>query len=215
MALELLNLFSNASEVPLEDFGVHGSIALDMETHQSDIDLVVYGSQNFRKLEDAVCKLASEGTLEYVFNDRLDRARKQRGLFRGKIFVYNSVRRLADVATKYGDFKYTAVAPIRFLCRVTEDSEAVFRPATYRISNYEPLNSESRLESDRQPSAVVSMIGLYRNIARKGDKIEVSGVLEKVENQQTGRISLQVVVGSGTSEDEHICPVSDSETETP
>jgi len=51
---------------------------------------------------------------------------------------------------------------------------------------------------------VVSMIGCYRNIAKKGNKIKVSGTLERVENLKTGKIFHQVVVGTGASEEEHI-----------
>jgi len=214
LTIELVNFLSNAAEVPLEDFGVHGSIALDMETNQSDIDLVVYGVQNFRKLEAAVNKLALEGALDYVFKDKFDLARKHQGLFMGKAFVYTAVRKTEEMSTKYGEYKYSVISPVKFRCRVVDDYEAMFRPAFYRISNYKPSNSASQLKSDHQPNVVVSMIGVYRNIAKKGDYIEVSGVLEQVERLQTGQISFQVVVGSGTSEDEYIWPCSNSETET-
>lgn len=208
LTLELVNLFSNTADVPLEDFGVHGSIALGMETDQSDIDLVVYGSKNFRRLEAAVNKLANEGALNHILNNKFDLAKKQHGWFRGKAFVYNAVRKEEEMVTEYGDHKYTAIAPMRFRCTVVDDCEAMFRPSVYKISNCEPLIGRAQLESDYGPSAVVSMIGMYRNMARKGDGIEVSGILERVEHVKTGRISFQVVVGSGTREDEYIWPVS-------
>jgi len=208
LTLELINFLSSTSKVPFEDFGVHGSIGLGMETAQSDIDLVVYGAQNFRKLEAAVNNLVKEGALNYVFREKLDELRKHRGWFGGKVFVYTAVRKVEEIVTKYGDYKYKAIAPVKLSCKVIDDHEAMFRPAVYKISNYKPLNSTSQLENDHLPNAVVSMIGMYRNIARKGDHIEVSGVLERVEHLQTGRISFQVVVGSGTSEDEYILPYS-------
>jgi predicted nucleotidyltransferase len=48
------------------------------------------------------------------------------------------------------------------------------------------------------------MIGCYRNVAKRGSKIEVSGMLERVENVKTGEIFHQVVVGTGINEDEYI-----------
>jgi predicted nucleotidyltransferase len=51
------------------------------------------------------------------------------------------------------------------------------------------------------------MVGCYRNVARKGDTIRVSGMLELVENVETGNAFHQVVVGTGTSEEEHIWPI--------
>jgi len=51
------------------------------------------------------------------------------------------------------------------------------------------------------------MIGCYRNVARKGQHIEVSGMLERVENTKTGKITYHVVVGTAESEEEYIWPV--------
>jgi len=196
LALETVNLLSVESKVSLEDFGLHGSIALNMHSPESDIDLAVYGAENFRRLEAAVNRLVKEG--------ELDAARKNRGEYMGKVFVYNAVRKPEEIMVKYGDYKYLPVSPIAFRCRIEDDSEAMFRPAIYRISDYRPLNSASRLEKAKTPEIVVSMIGCYRNVARKGESIKVSGVLERVEHLKTGRVNYQVVVGSGTSEEEYI-----------
>ncbi len=204
LALELTSLLSTASGVPLEDFGIHGSIALNMHTEKSDVDLVVYGSRNFRSLEGAVDKLVEEGTLKYIFTRRLDRARKHRGRYKDKRFVYNAVRETEEIKFKYGDYKYLPVKPVTFSCEVVDDSEAMFRPAVYQIANYQPLDSASRLAEKEAPTRVVSMIGYYRNVARRGDRIKVSGMLERVEKVETGETRHQVVIGSGTREDEHI-----------
>ena len=208
MAVKLTTLLSSASTVQLEDFGVHGSIALGMHTSKSDIDLVVYGAKNFRKLEKAVRKLVKEKVLEYDFSHPLDRLRKHRLKFKDKKVVYTAVRKPEEITSKYGDYRYSQVMPVAFNCKVTNDSQAMFRPATYRITNYEPLNPASEIPNNKKPSTVVSMIGLYRNVARKGEQVEVSGVLERVEHTKTGKVHFQVVVGSGTREDEYIWPKS-------
>lgn len=207
LALEFINLLSSESNVPIEDFGIHGSIALNMHTQQSDIDIVVYGSKNFRSLENTVQKLVKVGILSYVFNNRLDVARKYKGRFRGKIFMYNAVRKPEEVNSKYGLYKFKPLKPVSFSCTVEDDSEAMFRPALYKIKDYRPLNELSELPREKTPEAVVSMIGCYRNVAKKGDKIEVSGMLERVENVETGKTHFQVVVGTGICEEEYIWPI--------
>jgi predicted nucleotidyltransferase len=83
----------------------------------------------------------------------------------------------------------------------------MFRPATYRITNYKPLNSTSELPTNRIPDQVVSNIGCYRNVARRGTEIRVAGQLERVESIKTGEVFYQVVVGTATSEEEYIWPV--------
>lgn len=207
MTLEFISLVSGEAKVPLEDFGVHGSIALNMHSAESDIDIVVYGSQNFRKVEAAIAKLVNEGTLTYIFNNRIDAARRFKGRFRNKIFMYNAVRKPEEITAKYGEYRYSPIAPVKFRCKVKDDSEAMFRPAVYKIEGYTLVNSSLKLPKDMVPIAVVSMIGCYRNVARKGQEIEVSGMLERVEKTATGEISHQVVVGSAESEEEYLWPV--------
>ncbi len=207
MTLDFINLLSGESGIAIEDFGVHGSVALGMHTPKSDIDIVVYGSRNFRRLEMTINKLVEAGTLSYVFNNRLDAARRFKGRFLNKIFMYNAIRKPEDVNSRYGEFKYSPLTPVKFHCTVKNDDEAMFRPAIYKIEDYKPIGSISTLPKDEFPELVVSMIGCYRNIAKNGDKIRVSGMLERAENVETGEVFHQVVVGTSISEEEHIWPL--------
>jgi predicted nucleotidyltransferase len=200
-------LLSDKSGVGLEDFGIHGSIALNMHAPESDIDFVVYGSENFRIVEETIALLVKAGKLSYIVGNRLEAARKFQGRYGKKIFMYNATRKPEEIRTKYGQFRFSSIEPIRFHCRVSDDSETMFRPATYRITNYKPLNSTSELPTNRIPDQVVSNIGCYRNVARRGTEIRVAGQLERVESIKTGEVFYQVVVGTATSEEEYIWPV--------
>jgi len=207
LALKLISLLSTESRIPLEDFGIHGSIALNMHTAKSDIDFVVYGSRNFRRVEKTIDKLVEESVLRYIFTKKLDKARKHRGRYRDKIFVYNAVRKIDEINVQYGSNRNIPMRNVIFSCEVVDDNEAMFRPATYQIKNYQPLNPASKLMENEVPTRVVSMIGYYRNVARHGEKIKVSGTLERVENVETGKTDYQVVVGTGTRQDEYIWPM--------
>jgi predicted nucleotidyltransferase len=204
MALDLIHLISAESGVGFEDLGIHGSIALNMHAPESDIDFVVYGSEDFRLVEEAIARLVNEGKLSYIISNRLDAARKFQGRYNGKIFMYNATRKPEEVKTWYGMQRFSSIDPVRFQCTVTDDSETMFRPATYKITNYNPLDAESELPLDKVPERVVSNIGCYRNVARQGSQIKVAGQLERVEALKTGEVFYQVVVGSATSEEEYI-----------
>ena len=206
MTLDLINLLSTESKVGLEDFGVHGSVALNMHTSKSDIDLVVYGAHNFRQLEATINRLVEADRLSYKFSNRLDVARRYKGKYLNKIFMYNAIRKHEEIEQKYGKLRYTTVAHVNFTCKVKDDSDAMFRPAIYKISNYNPL-SAAALSEGKVPETVVSMIGCYRNVARRRERIEVSGMLERAENVETGQVFYQVVVGTAISEEEHIWPL--------
>ncbi|MCW4005200.1 MAG: hypothetical protein NWF04_01170 [Candidatus Bathyarchaeota archaeon] len=206
LALELINMLSKESGVPLSDFGMHGSIALNMHSEESDIDFVLYGTENFRKVEAAIDRLVEAGTLRYIFGNKLDRARKFKGKYKDKIWMYTAARKPSEKTTKYGDHKFTPIAPLKFKCTVSDDSEAIFRPAIYKISNYMPLDEKSQITLEKIPRIILSNIGCYRNVARTGDNIKAAGMLERVESTKTGEVFYQVVVGTATTEEEQIWP---------
>jgi len=204
-ALELAIFISEQSDVSLENFGIHGSIALGMHTSKSDIDLAVYGSKNFRKVEETIRKLIAEGELKPVAKNWIDEVRKHKLRYGNQIFNYTAVRKIEEINSRYGEYSYKPIKPVQFQCVISNDEEAMFRPAIYEISDYQPLNDASVLQA-KKPEKVISMIGCYRNIAHKGEKIRVSGTLEMVEHVETEQINYQVVVGTGTSENEYIRP---------
>ena len=207
MTLDLVDLLSTESGIRLEDFGLHGSIALNMQTLKSDIDLVVYGAQNFRRLETTINKLVDARALSYKFSNRLDVTRRYKGRYQNKTFMYNAIRKPEEIRSEYGTLKYAPLALAKFDCKIKDDSEAMFRPAIYKIEDYRSADESSAFTKNKIPELVVSMIGCYRNIGRKGDTIRVTGMLERVENLQTGQIFHQAVVGTGVNEEERICPL--------
>lgn len=206
MALELIELIGKESGVELKDMGVHGSIALNMHAPQSDIDFVVYGTDNFRKVEAGVELMVNAAKLSYIVGNRLDAARKFQGRYKKKIFMYNATRQFEDVKINYGQYKFTPLDPVRFICTISDDRETMYRPATYKISGYKPQDPESELPLDKIPVQVISNIGCYRNIAKKGSQIKVAGKLERVESTSSNEVFYQVVVGTATSEEEYIWP---------
>ena len=207
MALNLIDLISKESGVDCCDLGIHGSIALDMHAPESDIDFVVYGTENFRLMEEAIQRLVNAAKLSYIAGNRIEAARKFQGKFQGKIFMYNATSKPGEVTTKYGDFTFTPLEPVRFIATICSDTETMYRPATYKITNYQPIDDQSELDLDKIPMQVVSNIGCYRNVARTGQQVKVAGTLEKAQNTKDGTTFYQVVVGTATSEEEYIWPL--------
>jgi predicted nucleotidyltransferase len=207
LAFELISLLSKESGVQLAHFGMHGSIALNMHSEESDIDFVVYGSGNFRVVEETIVRLVNEGKLRYIFGNKLDRARKFKGKYKDKIWMFTAARLPNEVTDRYGEYRFLPVHPVKFQAVISDDTEAIYRPAIYRFSDYVPADEQSKLPAEQMPTRILSNIGCYRNVARKGDKVKVSGMLERMESTETGKSTYQVVVGTATSEEEQIWPM--------
>jgi len=186
--VEFIELISERSGVSLELFGVHGSISLGMHTEKSDMDVAVYGAQNYRKVLAALKDLEREGLLKISRESLVEILRCNVGWFKGKRFVVNAIRLRSEI--KCGR-KFTPLSPVLVECEVLDDSEAVFRPAIYRVKVLKVWKGGAKAGKARE---VVSMIGLYRNIAEKGDRLIVKGMLEKAID---GEKYFRIVVGSG------------------
>jgi len=202
-AVEIITLLSRESGVALEDLGIHGSISLQMHNFQSDIDISVYGSENFWRVKEAFHRLSKKGIVSVLELDEFDRVRRNRGLYKGTRFVINATRKIEEITERFGQYKYEAVKPVEATCLVVGNNESMFRPSIYEVDD---CKSE-RLSEEESPSRVVSMIGQFRDFAGVGEKIRVKGMLEKVQALPSGGVRYRIVVGSGKGE-EFLWPLS-------
>jgi predicted nucleotidyltransferase len=97
MALEIIDLVQKESGVPYADLGLHGSTALEMHSQESDIDFVVYGTSNFRTVEETLQRLVNLGTLSYIAGNRIEAARHFVGKYKGKIWMYNATKKPEEI----------------------------------------------------------------------------------------------------------------------
>ncbi|UCD44494.1 MAG: hypothetical protein JSV27_10270 [Candidatus Bathyarchaeota archaeon] len=189
-ALELLELLSEASSLPMRLFGVHGSISLGTSHPGSDIDLSVYGSTQYRSVKRALAELEGSGLLHLSRGDRFERKRLNRGVFRGERFVVNATRLYSEINS--GQRRCTPLGEAEVECFCSSASESMFRPAVYSVKECRVIAGEPRAG---EASQVVSMIGTFRDVVAEGETLTAKGVLE--EMSQKGMQSwCRVVVGS-------------------
>ena len=193
-AISIIQLLSRKSEVPLTSFGIHGSILLGTHNEKSDIDIAVYGSFNFSKVKDSLSTLVSESPeIKYLFENKYDKLRRNRGLYNSRRFVINATRQNEEFQEVYGDRIYTPLSQISFQARIADSTESVFRPAHYKITDFKNLSSSF---PQAIPNEVVSMIGQYRDMAGTGDRIQGTGLLEEVQDKRN-ELNYRIVIGSG------------------
>jgi len=205
-AIKLIDLIQKESGVAYPNLGLHGSLALEMHAPESDIDFVVYGTDNFRQVEQTIQTLVNQGKLTYIAGNRIEAVRHFVGKYEGKIWMYNATKNPPEIMGKYGDYTYTPLTPVHFTATVCNDTQTMYRPAIYKIINYKPQDAQSDVDFTEIPTQVTSNIGCYRNVARTGQQIKVAGILEKVQSTNDHSVFYQVVVGTATSEEEYIWP---------
>ncbi|MHA1143613.1 MAG: nucleotidyltransferase domain-containing protein [Candidatus Helarchaeota archaeon] len=200
-ALELIKLISHESGVSLENFGIHGSILTGMHGEDSDIDISIYGADNFLRVKKAIAEMVKRNVIDYLFEIPTDEYRLNKCVHDGTKFVFNATRTLKEIQNNYDLFQYEPLKQVKFHATILANSESVFRPATYEISGWEPCNEASYIDSKDIPTEVISMIGEFRGLGEIGDQIEVFGMLERVFHVKTGIKHDRVVIGSGIGEE--------------
>ncbi len=188
-AIEIIKLLSKSSEIPLEFFGIHGSISLGShDPERSDVDITVYGGDNFRKVRNTLKTLEKQKIIKISRKDEIEEIKQNTAFFRNIRFVVNAAR-LPQEIPKY-DRKRSTIGLISAICKVIDDSEAVFRPAIYKVKCIKKsMNANIR--------NVVSNIGQHRFLAINGAQIRVEGILEKViEKNET---YYEIIIGTGIS----------------
>jgi predicted nucleotidyltransferase len=205
---DLVTLLADAAGLPLEAFGISGSILLGLHNPAfSDIDLLVYGAAGAQRLRAVIDSLDAEGLVRLPDDRRaqwraetsarfglaadtvasLEARRWHYRLFRGRYVSLHPTRADHEIREAYGDRCYTPLGRAMVEARVTDADEAVFLPAVYRVADVRWL------EGGAGPlEEIVAFEGLYCGAAEEGDHVLVTGHLEA--ERAGGR---RLVVGSG------------------
>ena len=209
-ALALAELLREAAGVPAAALGLTGSLLFDLHTPSSDIDLVVYGEGECRRVHAAlVCLLADSASalarprgeelaaIHAVHREdtplsaadfaRLQAGKVNEGRFAGRPYFVRFVKLPAEVPERYGDPRFVPTGRALVEARVLDDRDALFTPCRYALG--EPRFLEGARVADLRE--VVSFRGRFADQARAGQWVRAYGAVERVvwrERRETTRL---------------------------
>ena len=213
--LQCLTLLREKANVPWNSLGVSGSVLVGLHTLTSDIDPVVYGVENCRKVHSALKKTLEEDNtplkpynfeeLRRLFAFRLKdtfmrfedfvkvESRKVfQGKFMGKDYFMRFVRNWNEIHEKYGDVCYRNCGYVKIEAVVVDDSEAIFTPCTYKIEDVKIVEGPKL-----QPiTEIASFRGRFCEQARKGEAVVAQGKLEHVTDHRSGEEFFRLLLGN-------------------
>ena len=192
------------SGLRVKDLGITYSTLLGHYSHKvSDINIVVYGKNNFWKLmkylervEDSRLRWKTDSEWLDFFKHRnryaifdandfveIMKKKKSEGFFNESLFVIFAAEKEEETWFKWGKEKYTSLGMAKVKGKVVSNFDSVVRPGCYEI--------EGKSDGVKK---VVFYSRDYCMLASPGEEIEAYGVLEKVE-PVSGEPYLRVVVG--------------------
>ena len=189
-ALVLAELLRDAAAVPGTALGLTGSLLFDLHTVDSDIDLVVYGDGECRKVHAALTRLLDDSSsvlrrprgkeltaIDEVHREdtplsaadfaRLQAGKVNEGRFAGRPYFVRFAKLPAEVPERYGDPRSVPAGRALVEARVVDDRDALFTPCRYGL--HEPRVQGPHLADLGE---VISFRGRFADQARVGQGCE-------------------------------------------
>jgi predicted nucleotidyltransferase len=201
---DLCDLFINEGNLSECSIGITGSTMIGLNTDDSDIDVIIYGTKNSLKFQENLLKLFKKPNKlrmynidEYkshynwrvcgsgiLFEDflRIEKRKQHQGKFGKYDFYIRYIKSPKDWKGNFYDYKYKDYGRIKIKANIINSEDAIFTPCSYKIDPIKliELDNVSNQINLKKINEINSFRGRFCEQAKKGEKILVEGKLEKV-----------------------------------
>ena len=221
---ELVESITEVSGVDIKNMGITGSILLKIHHRRSDIDLVIYGKNNFWKvlqslhsindvkpldevrLNEWIVKASAKYPLSVNTLSKLAKLLRNKYVYKGTPFSIHGVRLNEEVIRGYGEVKYHSLGLAKIRAVISDATESCFTPAIYRLSEV-----ETGQEYANDVEMLASFDGTFTAMFDKGTRIEAFGKVERIIDLRDGRSFKWLLIGTFEGMNrEYIIPIEEA-----
>jgi predicted nucleotidyltransferase len=203
-SVDLCNLLMDEGGIGESSIGITGSQMVNLNKEDSDIDLVIYGTDTSERLQEVLPQVFDDanGCRKYTFEEFKDHyqfraggsgvsfndfmkseSRKlHQGMFQGYEFFIRYIKSPEDWRGKYYDYQYKNFGRVQLKAQIFDASDSLFTPCSYKIKTNTILNRAGK-EAELDPEVITevsSYRGRFCEHAEQGDMVMVEGKLEQV-----------------------------------
>ncbi|MDR2203104.1 MAG: hypothetical protein LBE76_02145 [Nitrososphaerota archaeon] len=213
-ALQLATDLQQIANIPWNTIGISGSILAGLTTSTSDIDLLIYGTDNCHKTYTALQYMLKTGhprlkayTTEELYSlyefrskdthmsfENFQQVEKQKafqGMYQGTDYFIRFVKDWPELTEQYGDIHYNNAGYAKITATISNATEALFTPCTYQIEDVNTIKGP-KLTPLKEIS---SFRGRFCEQAKNGEAITAQGKAELVVNKKNGDKYYRLILG--------------------
>ncbi|MFX1389603.1 MAG: nucleotidyltransferase domain-containing protein [Promethearchaeota archaeon] len=206
---DLCDLFIEKGDITENAIGITGSIMIGLNSRSSDIDIIIYGSENSMKFQaklrnmlESVNNLRKYNEDEYKahykwrvggsgihYKDflKIEKRKLHQGKFENFDFFIRYIKSPDDWQGNFYDYSYKNYGRIILKADIIDSTDAIFTPCSYKINPRKIINYSGKTKyiNIKDIKEINSFRGRFCEQAVKGEKILVEGKLEKVNFKNT------------------------------
>ncbi len=204
---ELCELFISEGGVPNNSIGITGSSMIGLNKDDSDIDLIIYGTDVCFKFQDRLkvilnlhgnCRKYNMqefrshyewrvGGSDIPFDNfiQCEQRKLHQGIFKDFKFFIRYIKSPEHWQGSFYDYKYKNCGRIKLKAKILDDRDSIFTPCSYKIKVIKILESDIPFSglNPNNISEINSFRGRFCEQAKKGELVLVQGKLENVNFQ--------------------------------
>jgi predicted nucleotidyltransferase len=210
LTYEFASNLSNQSKVSKKSIGISGSLLIGLATDDSDIDLIIYGDENGRKIYNGLKKMREDSSVIRPFNLKnvtkkvisrwgktekfieIEIGKKLHGFFKEKEYFIRLIKIPANEEIT------RPLKPVKGRAKIKEDKDSIFTPCIYKIENLKGFD-EGNLPDITE---LWSLRGKFTEQAKKGDVVEFEGTIEEVTTYEEKKYRVALI-----SDHDYLIPV--------
>ena len=201
---DICELLVTQGEISEDSIGITGSTMIGLNNEDSDIDIIVYGTETSLKLHErleqifkSTNKIRKYNEEEYKihyewrvggsdihFEDflRSEQRKQHQGKFMDKDFFIRYIKSPKDWKGNFYDYQYKNLGRIKLKAKIVDSRDSIFTPCSYKINPLKILETSNNSNeiNVKDISEINSFRGRYCEQAKENEKVLVEGKLEKV-----------------------------------
>ncbi len=204
LSKDLCKLIINEGNLSESSIGITGSTMIGLDTENSDIDLIIYGTETGLKFQEKLEELFKKSKIlrkydidEYgdhydwrvggsniPFEDflKIEQRKQHQGKFMNHDFFIRYIKSPKDWKGNFYDYQFKNFGRIKLKAEVLDSKDSIFTPCSYKINPLKILETSNNTNSIniREIIEIFSFRGRFCEHAKDGETVFVEGNLENV-----------------------------------